>query len=206
MPKDVGDVIVSYTYGFSADLGGGSYSRYDAFQELDNLPEHALRISVAEGGQSELPLDVGLATGEKALDRLSGLEPVRTLQIALAAWERYCATCAANAKRPIGVILILDNGRYGGSSRSGSGEVDDSNSDLVIPLPTGAQLSIIAADGKRPSIRPFNKIRITTTLEPAQFETPGKRQDAKSVVKPVALDRRLVLNGLLLEGRPIEIR
>lgn len=204
VPQDLGDVIVNYTYGFSADLGGGPYSRYGTFQALEDLPEHALRISVAEGGQVEPLIDVSASAADNALDRMSFPQPVRTLQTALLTWERYCAVCAANQKRPVGVIVIRDNGRYGGRSRSTGTEAADSSDILVIAVPTGAQLSIVAADGKRPSIRPFNKIRVTTALDqpaPAALETRGTRR----APEPIALDRRLELNGLLLEGQPLEI-
>jgi phage tail-like protein len=204
VPKEVGDVIVNYTYGFSADLGGGSYSRYDTFQARENLPEHTLRISVAEGGQGEPLIGAPASAADSALDRMSFPQPVRTLQTALATWERYCALCAANQKRPVGVIVIRDNGRYGGRSRSAGTETTDPSGDLVIPVPTGAQLSILAADGKRPSIRPFNNIRITTALDQPDLSTLETRRP-RGAAEPVALDRRLELNGLLLEGRPIEI-
>jgi hypothetical protein len=204
VPQDLGDVIVNYTYGFSADLGGGSYSRYDTFQALEDLPEHALRISVAEGGQVELLIDAPTSGAVYALDRMSFPQPVRTLQTALVTWERYCALCAAHQKRPVGVIAIRDNGRYGGRSPSTGTEATDPSGDLLIAVPAGAQLSIVAADGKRPSIRPFNKIRVTTALDQPAAGAPETR-GPRSAVEPVALDRRLELNGLLLEGQPIEI-
>ncbi len=199
-PTGMGDVIVSYTYGFNADLGGGAYSRYEALQELENLPEHALRISVAEGGLSELPA----ATSARSRAALGWPRPLRTLQAALDAWDRYCADCAAADQRPIGAIVILDNGRYGGKSRRGDGQAGDSSGDLVIRLPQGAQLSIIAADGVRPSIRPFSRLRITTTPDQAPPTVSAPRASQKAS-EPPAPDRRLQLNGLLLEGRPMEI-
>ncbi len=199
-PKEMGDVIVSYTYGFNADFGGGAYSRYADLQALENLPEHALRISVAKGGLSELPA-IADASDRDALD---WPRPLRTLQAALDAWERYCEDCAVKDLRPIGAIVILDNGRYGGKSQRGDSQTLDASGDLVIRLPQGAQLSIIAADGVRPSIRPFNRLRITTTLEPIPRKGVEPRLLSKAS-EPSAPDRRLQLNGILLEGRPIEI-
>lgn len=197
-PLEAGDVIVSATYGFSAALGGGAYSRPDVLQALASLPDRALRLSVAEGGRSEL----ALAVDENELAPTGWQQPVRTLQAALAAWDRYCDACAVSGQRPMGVILMRDNGRYGGSSQPEGRNDDDAPGDLVIRLPSGAQLSIMAADGKRPSIRPFRRIQITTAPRQAALATRGL---PVTQADPLTLDRRLEFNGLLLEGKPIEI-
>lgn len=198
-PAETGHVIVSATHGYSAEIGGGAYSRPEVMQALANLPDHALRLSVAEGGRGELAPVVG----EDGAGPVGWQQPLRTLQAALAAWDRYCAACAASGKRPMGVILIHDNGRYGGNSQPEGRNDDDASGDLVIRLPSGAQLAIMAADGKRPSIRPFRLLRITT--KPQQV-APASRGLGAAHIEPSALDRRLEFNGLLLEGKPIEIQ
>ncbi len=199
LPRDQGDVIVSYTYGFSADVGGGAYSRYQALQELASLPNHALRIGVAEGGLARLPAGDG-EDGASGLENLDWSRPLGTLQAALAAWDLYCQECAGNGLRPVGAIVILDNGRYGGNASSGNAP----GGDLVIRLPGGAQLSIIAGDGVRPSIRPFRRILITTALEQHGQHAPPPARASRTPPETPVLDRRLELDGLLVEGGTIE--
>lgn len=85
-------VAVNYSYGFSADIGGGPYTRV--------LPATAngarYRINVLQGGK------------------------VSTLQQALALWDAYCRTWqeqhqptdTLQVERPRGTIHIVDSGLY----------------------------------------------------------------------------------------------
>lgn len=83
-------VAVNYCYGFSADLGGGPYTRSRNATSGDRY-----RINVIQGGK------------------------VSTLQQALSAWDEYCRTWEEQRDRhlpridrPRGTIHIVDNGSY----------------------------------------------------------------------------------------------
>lgn len=86
-------VEVNYCYGFSADLGGGPYTRSSPATE-----DTRYRINVLRGGK------------------------VSTLQQALAAWDEYCRAWekqhqgadSLQMDRPRGTIHIVDNGLYVG--------------------------------------------------------------------------------------------
>jgi hypothetical protein len=93
------------------------------------------------------------------------------------------------------VIEILDSGLYGGRSQ------DQNTADLVVPLPRGTQLSIVAAAGTRPTVRPSHSLTIRLETELPMM--------ALAVYRPLdthtAFDRRLELRGLRIDGSPIEV-
>lgn len=84
-PQDLGRFSVSYTYGFSADIGGGPYERR---KDLADAPP------------------AGPAGEGTVIDVAKG-SAVDTLQQALAAWS-------SGGKSPC-LIRLLDNGVYGGN-------------------------------------------------------------------------------------------
>jgi len=80
-PK-TGELVVTYTYGFSSEIGGGSYHRTIPVGDVDGT---TWSVAVAKGTQ------------------------VDTLHKALKQWDDHCK---ANPADPRGVIRILDNGAY----------------------------------------------------------------------------------------------
>ncbi len=82
-------VQVCFNYGFSADMGGGPYNRYNVLAKPES-DTHL--INVIKGS---------------AMD---------TFQKALADWESFCADCAQRNVNPHGIIQFLDNGIYGGNN------------------------------------------------------------------------------------------
>jgi hypothetical protein len=86
------DVVeVNYSYGFSADLGGGPYIRDLPLDHFDAFGRQPYRINVLKGGQ------------------------VDTLQKALAQWNAHCASEAQRTGASAslcGVIHIVDNSVY----------------------------------------------------------------------------------------------
>jgi len=80
-----GDLIVTYTYGFSGEISGGSYHRRLAH----TTPTGAHWVA-------------GVAKGTS----------VDTLQEALRQWDGYCRACEDQQIDPQGIICILDNGVY----------------------------------------------------------------------------------------------
>lgn len=112
---------------------------------------------------------------------------VGTLQEALGRWNEYCGRCASKDKKPIGTITILDNGLY-------------EEEELLIYLPRGAQLTIVASDGVRPTIRPLNKLVVMPRAAPEEkvpIRVAMEREE--ETVEPV-IDRLLHLNGLFIYG------
>ncbi len=98
---------------------------------------------------------------------------VRSLGEALAAWDAYCQY---QVDHPCAVIRFLDSAIYREEA-------------LVVNLPSGSRLTIEAANGLRPVIR----------AESCQIG-PRPRLGLESRPPEVIYDRRLALNGLLLDG------
>jgi hypothetical protein len=199
VPADTGDVLARYTYGFAADMGGGAYPQQYGPGPGEDLPAGAFYVTVAEGGTAA---EEG---GYRGLAADGGpRRPVRTLQQALALWQGYCHDCLASGdrdRRPVGVIELLDSGLYGGRSQ------DQNTADLIVPLPRGTQLSIVAAAGTRPTIRPSHSL--TIRLETAETAETELSMMALAVYRPLdthtAFDRRLELRGLRIDGGSIEV-
>jgi hypothetical protein len=82
-----GDVEVTYCYGFSGEVGGGSYIR-----QLP--PPETYIITVKRGYDTITDVEHGSTTS--------------TLRTALSLWEHYCQT----TEKPRCTIRILDNGIY----------------------------------------------------------------------------------------------
>lgn len=82
-----GDVEVTYCYGFSSGIGGGSYIR-----QLP--PTEPYIITVKRGYDTVIDIEHGSTTS--------------TLRTALNLWEQYCQT----TDKPRCTIRILDNGNY----------------------------------------------------------------------------------------------
>ncbi|QTA89079.1 phage tail protein [Desulfonema magnum] len=85
-PLKDGDVIVNFYYGFSADIGGGSYDRTSVLTDSSSA---GLELLVGNGAE--------LNTLQKAFDR----------------WDAYCAENSGSTPLK-GIIRIVDNGVYEG--------------------------------------------------------------------------------------------
>jgi hypothetical protein len=96
---------------------------------------------------------------------------IDTLKQALAGWEDYCG----QHSNPSGVIRVLDNGVY-----------DD---DIVVRLPDGAQLAIIADNGVRPTLLPSSYVDVISTAASAA----PKPSETKTA-------RQLLFSGFLVSG------
>ena len=153
-------VIVNYNYGFSSEMGGGPYPRKLA----QNDPGDAwFEINVAT---SEPNAPSPKTISEAGDDSWGDQACVSTLGEALERWKQQ--------DKLHGVIRILDNGDY--------------DQELTIPLPAGADLTILADSGVRPILGIDQQpIKILCT---AAMKSDGDSQN----------DRRLHLNGLFLRG------
>jgi hypothetical protein len=125
---------------------------------------------------------------------------LHTLQEALEQWEQHCQK---NPQSPTGVIRILDNGVYGGQ--------------IVVRLPAGAQLAIVADNGVRPTLWPIGNLVVDCTeAEPTKAQKgkaahsastsdatrpghAGEFQEAQAD-RGVLQERKFLLNGLLVYG------
>lgn len=172
-------VEVSYSYGFSADVGGGPYNR---------------QTSIAQSLTRKVTWQVGVS--KSATTAPGGGAIFTTLAEAVVAWNRDAA--AAPPTQPlVGIVAIMDSRRYR----------EELVGIAKIRIPAGAQLSIVAAEwpvvedvsgvsgrqighlvpeNLRPHLR--GNIRVEGTAASTQTN-PGE----------------LVLDGLLIEGH-IEIR
>lgn len=168
-----GDVRVNYNYGFSSDVGGGPYGKQFWLDEPASETKHTYLACVAKGGQE------AFAFGDENGGDKGDI--VDTLKKALEYWERHCDR--SKNERPIGRIIILDNGVYEGP-------------DLPIYLPRGARLTIAAADGVRPIIGPRTTL-VVTTIKPEVRRVAAARPSEK---EERVIDRLLHLNGLVIDG------
>lgn len=152
-------VIVDYTYGFGAEIGGGPYHR----RSLQPSPPGGVVIVVAKG--------TGCASLGDALRR----------------WAAYCSGRTA----PKGLIRILDNGIYA-----------EGASTLRLELPAGAELTIAADNGVRPTISLGAGGRLLASCE--QRLTLGATSEGGSPAADWIAERSdgrlLCLDGLRLDG------
>ena len=119
-------VTVSYTYGFSQDIGSGPYRQAlpDAGDEAAR--EDALRIDIAKSSADVFFSNRQIATS--------------SLESALEYWGDYCKESQESGKKPQAVIRFMDSATY------------HLRGPLRISLPGESYLSIEAAPGERPTI------------------------------------------------------
>jgi hypothetical protein len=111
-------VRVSYTYAFSAPMGGGPYDRQ--VRVGDWLPVSEPNVTFQCG-----------VTQNKAVRDAAPNDPlVATLDEALAAWHAYSSSTTDPA--PFGIIAIMDSATY--------------RENLSIRVPKGTRLAIVAGD------------------------------------------------------------
>lgn len=113
-----------------------------------------------------------------------------TLKQALDEWEKYYRDeYNAGRPNPSGVIRILDNGVYGNN--------------VVVRLPPGAQLAIIADNGVRPTIGWIGYVTVIPVHAPTTQSSHGVKDTARGkAVKPIgsSTGRQLLLHGLLVSS------
>lgn len=172
-----GDVQVSFSYGFSSDLGGGPYDRQRSVEQQLNFLDR------------EATWQMGVTQDQNTFN--SAPDPsqlVKTIQEAVTAWNNH----AQGNPNAFGIITIMDSGTY---SESLTGQ-------NVINIPAGARLAIVAADWPVVDVPevPGQKQRIIGHLTPDGLR-PHLRGDL-SVVGAAGNSEpgELMLNGILIEG------
>ncbi|MGH9509432.1 MAG: phage tail protein, partial [Terriglobales bacterium] len=175
-PKE--PLLVSYSYGFSGDVGGGPYNRRDSVEQW-------LRPS-----ERPVTWQIGVTRDKKTLSEAPDPTQLRTtLQDAIAAWKEYLR---GNPKEPFGLVTILDSATYG---------EDLTGDDHRVEIPAGSKLAIVAAHwpvGADPVTR-----RITGQLVP-EGRRPhllGNLSVKGTAPRKGANPGEFVLDGLLLQGK-----
>jgi hypothetical protein len=116
-------VLVTYSYGFSAEIGGGPYHR----RTPQGVPAEARLITVARGTTTP------------------------TLRAALACWDEYCACCDERGVEPRGIIRLLDNARHGDDGAGDLMVALPLGADLTIAADNGVRPAI--GPGRRLVVR-----------------------------------------------------
>lgn len=168
-------VQVSYSYGFSADIGGGPYSRYESvFAWYQSLAQKTdlWRVRVErdrftiEGDSLATPSD-------------------NPLVAAIEAWNLH----ANSQGRAVGIIAISNNGTY-------------QTNDLTIQIPAGGQLAIVAADWPEVEKTVDGHIQfgelVPVNLRP--YLQGNLAIEGMSSSDSQLLPGKAILNGLLVEG------
>jgi hypothetical protein len=179
---------VDYTYGFSADVGGGPYPRHFA---LPTSWESYCEILVAVGCQNSQLTDVSAESKVLAANSIG---------YALVLWNRYCEQCMQVKSRPRVLIHILDNGIYDLAIQESNGKTES-----AIRLPASAELSIVAEDGVQPTLVGETG-RLVISFQPpvasvkAAMTAFDIRQADPSIEEAPVVDRKLLLSGLRMVG------
>ncbi len=137
-------VEVSYSYGFSDDVGGGPYNRSASVERWVNPLDPASR---------KVTWQKGVTKDQEALNN-DGSNLVGTLEEAVAAWNDYVSTSTGTL--PFGVIAIMDSSTY-------EDELTGANRIEITP---GSKLAIIAADWQEAEGPSGEKTRIIGQLTP----------------------------------------
>ena len=141
-------VETTYCYGFSSEIGGGSYIR-----ELPSTEAHAVDIrhsSDIDILKEALPCIIDIRRGSD----------IDTLKKAFAIWDAYCEKISTMTNKPRGTIRILDNRTY-------------IERDLILNLPTNSRLTIEATHGLRPTINPVGSLDVRSTGRDAHLTLNG---------------------------------
>jgi hypothetical protein len=169
-------VEVSYSYGFSGDIGGGPYNRQAPVNRQGADLKRWQRLDVWQVGVSQH--DTAVATETM----------FTTMSAAVQAWNTWSAANPGKA----GVIVVMDNSSY----------KENLTGAQRIKIPEGSQLLIVAADW--PTV--FDASTTTSQRKPGQFVPEELRpylQGDISVLGTAGSSKnpgRLVLNGFLIEG------
>ncbi|MEL7357776.1 MAG: hypothetical protein AAFN40_14555 [Cyanobacteria bacterium J06560_6] len=189
VPTNPESVRVSHAYGFSADIGGGPYSRIGTIESIFQAPDI---------------WTIGVSKTDTAVD---GETIEESFSEAIRAWNAYSqSNASADSPGKIGVIVLMENETYHAVDES----VDESGTAVidapVIEIPANAHLLIVSAKWSRiphasggetrgrwvPSQRRAHilddlviKGTAPTTVDNPDSKNPGQ----------------LSLNGLLIEGK-----
>lgn len=166
------EVLVSYSYGFSGDIGGGPYNRRSSLESWlnpDERPPTWMR---------------GVSANEEEAD--SDPEKIRkNLAEAVAEWNHYSSL----DPDAFGIIVIMDSQSH------------DAMSVPVIEIPEGCRLAIIAASWPE-VIMEGNRIRGLEQIVPEDIRPHliGSISVAGKSSQESADQGEFIIDGMLMEG------
>lgn len=169
-------VYVSYSYAFSANIGGGMYHR----PMLQAVSSQVFQVSKDAPSLSE-PVEV-LNVEQRPV--------FPTLRAALEAWQQWKKENAMQEQpAPLhGVIELADNGRY--------------RTPLTIQLEPGEHLHIRAANGARPVLFLINEEEERKNDDEAGDEYEEEEEEEEPTIRGER-SSRFTLDGLLIAGSPL---
>lgn len=166
------EVLVSYSYGFSADIGGGPYNRRSSLESWLDLDERAPTWMMGViGDEDEVDRDP---------DRLR-----KTLDEAVAEWNLF----ASISPDAFGIIVIMDNLSYNAMSVP------------AIEIPEGCRLAIVAASWPE-ILMQGNKIRGPEQIVPEDIRPHliGSIAVVGKSSQESADQGEFIIDGMLIEG------
>ncbi|MDP9342040.1 MAG: hypothetical protein M3Q23_08060 [Actinomycetota bacterium] len=177
---DRGQPVVSFSYGFPGDLGGGPYNRRDSVQAWLGSSRRAVTFQV------------GVTTEQQALDAATDPTVLAgTLGQAIEAWNQHVAT----HPNPFGIIAVMDSRTY---------VVEALPDPTPIIIPPGGRLAIVAADWLQvepsPGAPPVRE-RGQVVPDGVRPHVLGDIDVSAAPVLEGAEPGELILDGLLVEGR-----
>jgi hypothetical protein len=173
-----GEVLVSYTYGFSGEVGGGPYDRQNA---------------LIQAGLRQIDWQVGVS---KAITAVGSELIFPTLQAAIQAWNSHAGTQPTGT---VGAIVLLDSRTYA---------EDLDNVEIQIPpraqlLIVAANWAAESVSGSSGQIRRVGQLQVTGQRPHLQLNlvVRGTVPDPNPASSNSEESGELLLNGLLLEGQ-----
>ena len=171
----VTSALVSYSYGFSGDIGGGPYNRQASIPEIFHkklASEETTSVSW-QAGVSKSETGEGLFdTIQKALDEWNGLPPGQTGIISIMDSRSYIEDLTITIKEKSRLLIIAAGWPERAVDNGTAGEVQRAKGDIT-------------ADDLRPHIR--GNIQVTGTISGTN--------------PPELSGGEISLNGLLVEGK-----
>lgn len=174
------ELVINYTYGFSADIGGGPYPRHD-------------QVSTTELPRCEIRVATGCVDSPRWTAEGNRIFQASSFGHALFLWHDYCQQ---QRDQPRGLIHLLDNGVYALAKEQ-----------AAIWLPPQAELAIVASDGVQPTLDGSQSPLQIQTERPGYLTQPlalaqGQQATATTSTQTgiTITDRRLTLSGLRLVG------
>lgn len=177
-PGDITNVRVSYSYGFSGDVGAGTYDRQDS------IPDIFQQEIIEEGDPPKKLWQVGVSRTIVSTD--PNIKICETIKEAITIW---------NGKDPgdVGLIVIMDNCSYA--------------DDIDITIHENSQLLLIAADWPLRNINGIEKRTVgditAAGLRPhinGKISVTGKKKAGLEAYNEKT-GGALTINGLLVQGK-----
>ncbi len=171
IPKEV---KVSYSYGFSGDLGGGPYNRHESIEKWFNPLKEKVKWQI------------GVTRDQKTYDEaLDQTQLLNNIEDAITAWNSYIK----NNPDSFGLIVVMDNSTY--------------NEPLPdIEIPAGSKLAIVAADWPVREIEGQKRRFVGDIVADGLRPHIKGNLSVKGIAPQNNLNPgELVLDGILIEGK-----